>query len=73
MDCIEGLDFLFLCGNSEILSKTGPSTHRPTAFFPFEFGLLNSSKIAVAINSVQLAAITIDSKQGARWRLTKSN
>jgi hypothetical protein len=26
--------------------------------------------IAIANNSAQLAAITIDSKQGARWRLT---
>jgi hypothetical protein len=27
--------------------------------------------IAIANNSAQLAAITIDSKQGARWRLTQ--
>jgi DDE superfamily endonuclease len=31
---------------------------------------LNSSSVAIANNSAQLAAITIDSKQGARWRLT---
>jgi hypothetical protein len=47
--------------------------HRLTAISPFEFRLLNSSTVAIAINSVQLAAITIDSKQGARWRLKYSN
>jgi hypothetical protein len=34
---------------------------------------LNSSSVAIANNSAQLAAITIDSKQGARWRLTQDN
>jgi hypothetical protein len=53
-----------------MLSKTRPSTHRPTAISSFEFRPLNSSSVAIANNSAQLAAITIDSKQGARWRLT---
>jgi hypothetical protein len=52
------------------LSKTGLSIHRLTAIFLFEFRPLNSSSVAIANNSAQLAAITIDSKQEARWRLT---
>jgi hypothetical protein len=44
--------------------------HRLTVIFSFEFRPLNSSSVAIVNNSAQLAAIIIDSEQGARWRLT---